>query len=123
MLAIYLACFATGAMALFFICWMENMHQKERLDTIARKNLLYMETMGCLSGEVMSGMEEELRAAGFENLDFSGTTTEEVGYGAEISLNIRGTVRYSLFKNGSGIVKRTEITVPVSIHLSSTAKH
>lgn len=123
MLSVYLACFATGAMALFFMGWLKNLHQREMLDMIARKNLLRMETCGYCSAEAMSGMEEELTAAGFENADFSGTTAESVGYGQEIYLSIRGTVKHSVLGTSGGSLSKKEVQEPFSMHLSSTAKH
>lgn len=123
MLAIYLACFATGAMALFFMGWLQNLHQRELIDMVARKNLLLMETCGYCSAESMNEMEEELTAAGFENLDFSGTTVDEAGYGQEIRLDIKGTVPYSVLRGSGGSLRRAVFRAPVSVHLSSTAKH
>lgn len=123
MLSIYVACFATGALALFFMGWLKNLHQRELLDMIARKNLLLMETEGYCSAEAMQEMEEELIAAGFEHLDFSGTTAEEVGYGQEIRLSIQGTVSVSLLRGSGGGLRKEAYQTPVSVHLSSTAKH
>lgn len=123
MLSIYVACFATGALALLFMGWLQNLHQRELLDMIARKNLLLMETQGCCSTEAMQEMEEELTAAGFENLDFSGTTAEEVGYGQEIRLSIQGTVSASVLRGSGGGLRKEVYQTPVSVHLSSTAKH
>lgn len=123
MLSVYLACFATGAMAVFFTGWLQNLHQREMLDTIARKNLLSMETKGYCSSEELEQMTEELTAAGFEDLDFSGTTVEQAGYGEEVCLNVRGTITFSLIKGDSRFLHRLERTIPVSFHLSTTAKH
>lgn len=123
MFSIYLACFVTGAMAIFFTGWLENLHQREQLDMIARKNMLLMETKGCCGSAELEQMAEELAAAGFENIDFSGTTTEEVGYGQEICLSIQATVSYRSLGGESGILKRLELTVPAAVRLTSTAKH
>lgn len=123
MLSIYLACFATGALAILFMVWMQNLHQREMLDQVARKNILYMETCGYCNAESMRGMQEELTAAGFENLDFSGTTTENVGYGQEICLNIRGTVSYAVLRGQGSGFEKLRLRTPFEIHLSSTAKH
>lgn len=123
MLSIYLACFATGAMALFFMGWLQNLHQREMLDMVARKNLLIMETRGCCSADEINEMSEELYAAGFENLDFAGTTMEETGYGQEIRLNISGTVSYEVLRGSGGVLRRFVLQTPFSVHLTSTAKH
>lgn len=90
---------------------------------IARKNLLLMETCGYCSEEAMGEMEEELTHAGFEDLDFSGTTTEMAGYGQEIRLNISGSISYSILRGDGGSLRRKVFRAPFSVHLSSTAKH
>lgn len=90
---------------------------------VARKNLLLMESCGYCSEEAMNEMEEELAAAGFENLDFSGTTTETAGYGQEIRLHISGSISYSLLRGDGGGLRRKVFHSPFSVHLSSTAKH
>ncbi len=118
-----LACMAVGLMAVFLTGWMQALNQKEAMDTVSRKYLLYMETQGYCTEEAKRLLEEELGNLGCENLDFTGTTVAPVGYGQEIRLCIRGTVSYYLIGEQSSGFFRQAVTAPISISLSSTAKH
>ncbi|MGN0334816.1 MAG: hypothetical protein ACI4DV_04025 [Lachnospiraceae bacterium] len=123
LMSVILACMVTGLMAVFFTGWMQALDQKEEMDTIGRKYLLYMETKGYCTVQAMNQMEMELQQLGCENLDFTGTTLIPAGYGEEIELCIQGTVSYHLLGNSTAFFAERSISAPVRIYLTSTAKH
>lgn len=67
-------------------------NKKANIGQIARKYILKMETVGCLSSSDKSLLLEELMEIGVENVDLTGTTFHMVGYGNDIILCIQGTV-------------------------------
>lgn len=67
-------------------------NKKASIGQVARKYILKMETVGCLSSSDKSLLLEELKEVGLENVDLTGTTFNMVGYGNDIILCVQGTV-------------------------------
>lgn len=81
------------SMAVVMLSFLENMkliQQKAEVDQLARRYILRMETVGGLLTEDKDSLVDELTALGVTAIDLSGTTMGETGYGAEITLQIRG---------------------------------
>lgn len=64
--------------------------QKTQVNQIARKYILRMETVGYLDDSDQALLYRELEEAGVTELDLGGTTLQEVAYGEQITLQIRG---------------------------------
>lgn len=73
--------------------YMQNVsliQQKSKVDQIARKYILRMETVGYLNVSDHALLCQELEEAGVTELELEGTTLQEVTYGEVIALRIRG---------------------------------
>lgn len=115
---------AVSIMLVFYIGWMANVAKKDEVRQIGREYMLAMETEGRLSSSLESSMRAELAAKGLKNIDLSGTTTSDVGYGNEIFLCVKGDLEINTYSTSSGFqLLRNAGTIPVSITLESTAKH
>ncbi len=68
------------------------LNSKSQIDQIARKYILRMETVGYLTGNDCLEMTQELTALGATELDYTGSTLNQVDYGATITLVIRGKI-------------------------------
>lgn len=68
-------------------------HQKIQIGQIARSYILKMETEGGMMPEDSLRLMQELDNMGITDIDLSGTTFGESGYGERISLNIRGKLK------------------------------
>ncbi len=104
---------------------MEVLRAREAMNQTARAYLLEMETNGYLSGEASAILQNKLNEeCGLTDINLSGTTILPVDYGERIQLVIEGNIKQNLqvqipfLYNG---VK--EWTVPIRIHMISTAKH
>lgn len=64
--------------------------QKAAVSQIARRYILCMETTGGLLAEDREALERELAGMDISEIDLSGTTFGENGYGEKIVLKIRG---------------------------------
>ena len=60
----------------------------EEVKQLSRKYMLTMETMGYLDGVNQTQLEHELSALNVTDIDLSGSTMSDVGYGNTIVLNI-----------------------------------
>lgn len=115
---------AVSIMLVFYIGWMANVAKKDEVRQIGREYMLAMETEGRLSSSLESSMRAELAAKGLKNIDLSGTTTSDVGYGNEIFLCVKGDLEINTYSTSSGFqLLRNAGIIPVSITLESTAKH
>ena len=68
------------------------LERKAAISQVVRKYLLRMETTGYLTEDDSVALEAELTGLGATELDFTGSTMNEVEYGAEIILKIRGKI-------------------------------
>ena len=70
-------------------------------------------------------MRTELASKGLKNINLSGTTMTDVGYGNEIFLCIKGDLEidtYSTASNSFQLLQNTG-SIPIEFTLESTAKH
>jgi hypothetical protein len=81
---------AMSVVMLSFLNDMQLIQQKTEVDQLARRYILRMETTGGLLGEDREKLIDELSQQGVTEIDLSGTTMGETGYGARIVLRIRG---------------------------------
>lgn len=116
---------AVAVMLIFYVGWMANVTKKDEVRQIGREYMLAMETEGRLSSTMESSMRTELASKGLKNIDLSGTTRIDVGYGNEIFLCIKGDLdidTYATSSNGFQLLKNPG-SIPISFRLESTAKH
>ncbi len=97
----------------------------EEVKQLARKYMLEMETVGYLSAGSCTQLEHQLMDIGVINIDFNGTSFDEVTYGAPISLNISCTIPYERLNMQGDLMEfffeGAEYDITVS--KMSTAKH
>ena len=111
-------------MLVFYIGWMGNITKNDEVRQIGREYILAMETEGRLTSSLESSMRADLAAKGLKNIDLSGTTMSDVGYGNEIFLCVKGDLEVDSFHTTGFLqMARGTSTLPVKIKLSSTAKH
>lgn len=72
---------------------MELIQQKTYVGQIARSYILKMETEGGMTQEDRTMLMQELGDMGITDIDLTGTTFGEIGYGGRISLNIKGKLK------------------------------
>ena len=84
------------AMTVVMLAYMENVsfiQQKTEVGQLARKYILRMETVGCLTASDQTSLHQELIALGVTEIDLKGTTLSEMPYGAPIALVISGKLK------------------------------
>jgi hypothetical protein len=128
MMSIFPAIFTTIAVAIilvFYVGWMGNVAKKDEIRQIGREYILAMETEGRLSNSMESSMRAELASKGLNNINLSGTTMTDVGYGNKIFLCIKGDLEidtYSTASNSFQLLQHSG-SIPIEFTLESTAKH
>ncbi len=121
-----LATVAMFILCLAFIDMTKMVMAKEDLDMVARKYLLRMETEGCLSSSGRAELQQTLADYGAENIDLTGSTLSEAGYGNAVYLEIQCTLPLeALNMAGGGMFDYVfeDAGFPVRIRMSSTAKY
>lgn len=88
---------AMTTVMLSFVKYTELIHRKSMVGQVARKYILRMETTGYLVPEDGEKMKTELAGLGVTQIDLSGTTRQNVGYGAPIALHISGKMEGEYF--------------------------
>ena len=99
------------AMTVLMLAYMGSvrlLNSKSQIDQIARKYILRMETVGYLTGNDCLQMTQELAALGAIELDYTGSTLDQVDYGSTISLVIRGKIPGQKVVTGSGLFNTTQ---------------
>lgn len=94
------------AMTVLMLAYMGSvrlLNSKSQIDQIARKYILRMETVGYLTANDRLEMTQELVALGATELDYTGSTLEQVDYGSTISLVIHGKIPGQAAVTGSGL--------------------
>ena len=128
MMSIFPAIFtiiAVAVMLVFYVGWMANVTKKDEGRQIGREYILAMEAEGRLTSTMETSLRTELTSKGLRNIDLSGTTMTDVGYGNEIFLCVKGDLkvnRYMTATNSFQLVQSTGV-IPISFTLESTAKH
>ena len=99
------------AMTVLMLAYTGNiqlLNSKSQIDQIARKYILRMETVGYLTGNDRLEMTQELTALGATELDYTGSTLDQVDYGSTISLVIRGKIPGRTVIAGSNLLETTQ---------------
>ena len=99
------------AMTVLMLAYMGSvqlLNSKSQIDQIARKYILRMETVGYLTGNDQLEKTRELAALGAAELDYTGSTLNQVDYGSTISLVIRGKIPGRTVVTGSGLFHTTQ---------------
>ncbi len=99
---------AMTVLMLAFTGSIQLLNSKSRIDQIARKYILRMETVGYLTGADRLELTEELTALGAIELDYTGSTMNHVAYGSTISLVIRGKIPGRTVVTGSSLLGTTQ---------------
>ena len=101
-----------------------NIDRSSDIHQIARTYLLRMEADGCLTEANKNQLILELRALDMENIDLTGTTLTDAGYGNPVRLVIRGEVKLKTVDfNGFAAPMMTTSKTKVAINKVSVAKN
>lgn len=101
-----------------------NIDRSSDIQQVARTYLLRMETDGCLTEENRNLLIAELEALDMEQIDLTGTSFTNVGYGNRIRLVIRGVVNLSdIDFKGFASPMMTQRQAEVAIEKISVAKN
>ncbi len=90
------ACICMLLLSVLLVSYMDSVRlidEKTKINQIARKYILRMETVGMLTESDSRLLRQELEAAGASEINLAGTTFEWAGYGEEIVLCIEGKLR------------------------------
>ena len=101
-----------------------NIDKSSALNHVTRNYMLRMEADGYLTEENRTSMVTELQALGVEAVDLTGTSLTDVGYGNQVTLNVKGTltVRSIVFRGFSKSMLKEE-RIPWSVSRVSVAKN
>lgn len=113
-------------LAFSFLNAMNAISRKENVKEVSRKYILEMETTGYLTTESSARLLQELSEIGLTDIDLSGTTLSDAGYGNEIHLYIKGKMPVVELDTGGGDLFASvfrDTQQMISIHKMSTAKH
>ncbi len=102
---------AMAVLMLAFAGSIRLLNSKSQIDQLARKYILRMETVGYLTVADRLEMTQELIALGAAELDYTGSTLNQVPYGSTISLVIRGKIPGRIVVTGSSLFDTTQETV------------
>ena len=84
------------AMTVVMLSYMDSVEliqQKSQVGQLARKYILRMETVGCLTVEDRTALTQELFDLGVTEIDYADTTVSEVPFGEPITLRIQGKLK------------------------------
>lgn len=126
MLPALIVILAVSVILTAYIYLVQVMSCKEDIRQIARGYLLEMETTGYLTSAGRTSLLQELSDKGLENIDLSGTTQTEVGYGSDIVLSVQGSISSKTLNTSSGSLFAfflDEASLHIQVYLQSTAKN
>ncbi len=115
--------------AVFFIIMMyinisENVERKNRIDMLARQYIIRMETFGKLTSSDKDRLKLELEGLGCSNIDFTGTSLTEVGYGNQVTLMIHGKMPVKSVWWLQGLNSERKLSMePFVVYKASTGKY
>ncbi len=99
---------AMTVLMLAYIGSVQLLNSKSQIDQITRKYILRMETVGYLTGNDRLEMTQELAALGATELDYTGSTLNQVDYGSAISLVVRGKIPVRTVVAGGDLFNSTQ---------------
>ncbi len=79
-------------LGLGYAVWQTQMNLNDKIDLIQTAYMKRMETTGCLTEADKMSLVNELKEAGFTNVDVTGSTTVHQEYGKPIQIRISGLV-------------------------------
>ena len=94
------------ALSVLFTAYMECtnlMMKKQEIGQISRKYILKMETEGYLTESTKNTLIRELKEAGLQQIELSGTTLSPVAYGDPVCLKVKGVIAGRLVETGDGM--------------------
>lgn len=101
-----------------------NIDRSSDIQQVARTYLLKMETDGCLTQENRTLLIADLEALDMEQIDLTGTSMNDVGYGNQIRLVVTGVVNLKDVKfKGFATPMMTTRQAEVAIEKISVAKN
>lgn len=92
LLSVGLCILAMITVMISFMDCMSLVNRKTAAGQIARNYILRMETVGYLTEADEALLRRELSESGITDIDLTGTTRQQAGYGTEIMLRIRGKI-------------------------------
>lgn len=98
---------------------------KKEADQLSRKYILEMEAMGYLSEASREKFLQELEELDIENIDLSGTTFSQAGYGNSIYLSVKCSIPGRSLNTVGDMFSFffEDISFPIHITKMSTAKN
>lgn len=98
---------------------------KDEANQIARNYILEMETVGYLNAASSNSLRQELSLLGVTNVDLTGTTMADAGYGNRVYLRISFQIPTETLNTSGGDLMSfffEDTQIPISIEKMSTAK-
>ncbi len=84
---------AMTVVMLAYLNSVQLLQQKSMVGQLARKYILRMETVGCLTAADKTSLCQELEDLGVTEINLEGSTVNAVLYGEAITLKIRGKLK------------------------------
>ncbi len=84
---------AMTVVMLAYLNSVQLIQQKGAVGQLARRYILRMETVGCLTASDRTTLYQELEELGVTEIDLEGTTINAVPYGEAVALKIRGKLK------------------------------
>lgn len=110
------------AIAITFLNIGRDTIKAARIENIANEYLLRMESKGYLNSQDEIDLKQELKDVGVENIDLTGTTRTNIGYGKTIKLRVKGIYKVKVLDmNGEDKGNKLEST-PIDITRQSVSK-
>ena len=125
-LSTLIAVIASAIIMVAFLDILKVVSYKEDIRQIARGYILKMEATGYLIPEDKSALIQKLTDMQLANISLNGTTDSAVGYGAEVVLNIKGSLPVEALNVTSGNMFTfffSEQAWNIEIKLASSAKY
>lgn len=125
-LSTLIAVIASAIIMVAFLDILKVVSYKEDIRQIARGYILKMEATGYLIPEDKSALIQKLTDMQLENISLNGTTDSAVGYGAEVVLNIKGSLPAEVLNVTTGNMFTfffSEQAWNIEIKLASSAKY
>lgn len=119
-----LTLFVVFFLLMTYINMSKAIEKKNAMDVLARQYIIRMETYGKLTESDRDDLKAQLESLGCANIDFTGTSLTEVGYGNTVVLCIKGTMPIGVLSWLDGLdTDFSTNMVPFSIYKASTGKY
>ena len=103
-------CICLLMLTILMTAYLDNvamLEKKTRIEQLARRYILIMETEGYLSATSKTELLHELEELDAKEISLDGTTLTPAGYGQPITLRIRGKIKdnYEFYENKASTAK------------------